>query len=354
MEIQYFQELESEFNEINLKLQNPNKLDPKTLEDLYTRFNFLSEIINLKKEIDNISKYISELENELFQSNDEEFKKLIKDELLQLNNELVKKKNKLDYLLLPNDPNDHKNAILEIRPGIGGEEAALFASDLMRMYIRFANISNWNIRVLGLIESSHNGVKEAILKISGNNAYGFLRIESGVHRVQRIPITESQGRIHTSAASVVVMPEIDDITIQINSNDLRIDTFRSSGPGGQSVNTTYSAVRILHIPTGIIVSCQDSKDQHKNKADALMILRSKLFKLELEKQQKELSEKRKTSIKTGDRSDKIKTYNFPQDRLTDHRIKKTWHGLNKILNGYIQEILIETKKELTLKNKDNK
>lgn len=346
MDNTHLDSLLAEYEDINLKLLNPQKLDNKELENLYIRLKYLSEIIALKKEIDDIQKNILSLQDELINSKDEDFKKLIIDELQILNEKLQKKISDLNFILIPVDKNDTKNVILEIRPGTGGEEAALFASDLMRMYIRFANIINWDVRVLSIAESLHNGIKEAILKISGDNVYSLLKIESGVHRVQRVPATENQGRIHTSAASVVIMPEADEITIQIKPEDIRIDTFRSSGPGGQSVNTTYSAVRILHIPTGIIVSCQDSKDQHKNKNDALMILRSRLFQLELEKQRKELSETRKQSIKSGDRSDKIKTYNFPQDRLTDHRIKKNWYGLNNILNGNIKDILIETKKIL--------
>lgn len=346
MDNAHLDSLLAEYEDINLKLLNPQNLDNKVLENLYTRLKYLSEVIALKKEIDDIQKNILSLQDELINSKDEDFNKLIIDELEILNDKLQKKISDLNFILIPVDKNDTKNVILEIRPGTGGEEAALFASDLMRMYIRFANIINWNVRVLSITESLHNGIKEAILKISGDNVYSLLKIESGVHRVQRVPVTENQGRIHTSAASVVIMPEADEITIQIKPEDIRIDTFRSSGPGGQSVNTTYSAVRILHIPTGIIVSCQDSKDQHKNKNDALMILRSRLFQLELEKQRKELSETRKQSIKSGDRSDKIKTYNFPQDRLTDHRIKKNWYGLNNILNGNIKEILIDTKKIL--------
>ncbi len=231
---------------------------------------------------------------------------------------------------------------MEIRAGTGGEEAALFARDLFRMYTRYANSKNWTVQVYSIFESDTKGIKEAIFKISGKNVYKCLKYESGVHRVQRVPVTESSGRIHTSAASVVVIPEIDDIHIEIDPKDIRIDVFRSRGSGGQSVNTTDSAVRITHLPTGIIVTCQDTKDQHKNKESALSVLKSKLYQLEHEKQQASLSNIRKNSIKTGDRSDKIKTYNFPQDRLTDHRIHKSWFGLNKILDGDLEEIIEQT------------
>jgi len=235
---------------------------------------------------------------------------------------------------------------VELRAGTGGDEAAIFATDLFRMYTRYAAIKRWQIQVMDMTNTENNGIKEVIFKVIGKGVYKALKNESGVHRVQRVPVTESAGRIHTSAASVVVMPEIDDIEITINQNDLRIDVYRSSGNGGQSVNTTDSAVRITHLPTGIVVTCQDTKEQHKNKASAMSVLRAKLYQIELEKQQSEISDIRKSSIKSGDRSDKIKTYNFPQDRLTDHRIKQSWFGLEKVLSGEIEEILNTTSLEL--------
>ena len=245
----------------------------------------------------------------------------------------------LRILLLPRDPNDEKNVILEIRAGTGGEEAALFASDLYRMYSRYAERQGWKLEVMSLSEAGQGGLKELIVNIEGKKVYSRLKYESGVHRVQRVPDTEASGRIHTSTATVAVLPEADEIDVQIEAKDLRIDTFCSSGPGGQSVNTTYSAVRVTHIPTGLVVSQQDEKSQIKNRAKALKVLRSRLYEIEMRKQQDAIAKERRGQVGTGERSEKIRTYNFPQSRITDHRINFTTHQLYQVLDGSLEELV---------------
>ena len=248
----------------------------------------------------------------------------------------------LKMLLVPKDPNDAKNIILEIRAGTGGDEASLFAADLFRMYSRFAERNGWKIEMMSINDSGAGGLKEVIAIIAGKNVYSRLKYESGVHRVQRVPATEAQGRIHTSTATVAVLPEAEEVDIQIDAKDLRIDTFCSSGPGGQSVNTTYSAVRITHLPTGVVVSQQDEKSQIKNKAKAMKVLRSRLYEMELRKQQDAIAKDRRSQVGTGERSEKIRTYNFPQNRITDHRINFTTHRLTEVLNGDLAELLDQT------------
>lgn len=330
--------LRSKFDELNSKVLSITDFNSQESKSIISEYNKLKETIETYEEILNIQRQIEQNE-EL--KDDPEIADLALAENENLYPKLEKLKQNLQFLLLPRDPNDEKNVILEIRAGTGGEEAALFAADLFRMYNRYANSKGWTVQVLSISESDTGGIKEIIAKIIGKGAYKMLRGESGVHRVQRIPITESNGRIHTSAASVVVMPEIDDIEIVIKPEDIRIDVFRSAGHGGQSVNTTDSAVRITHLPTGLIVTCQDTKDQHKNKESAMSVLRARLYQMELEKQQGEISNIRKSAIKTGDRSDKIKTYNFPQNRLTDHRINKTWYDLESIMEGNLDEVINE-------------
>ena len=260
-------------------------------------------------------------------------------EVVRLGPELVAIEKDLQLLLLPKDPNDEKNVVLEIRKGAGGDEASLFAAEMFRMYGRYAEEQGWKVEVTSLSESSVGGLSEVIAMISGNKVYSRMMYESGVHRVQRVPATETQGRVHTSTITVVVMPEADEVEVQIDTKDIRIDTFCSSGPGGQSVNTTYSAVRITHLPTNTVVSCQDEKSQIKNRAKAMGVLRSRLYQMEIEKQQAAIGAERKGMVGTGDRSEKIRTYNFPQNRITDHRIGLTLHQLDLTMEGRLQPVI---------------
>ncbi len=271
--------------------------------------------------------------------NDEEMRELLKEELSECKDRIVQLENDLKILLIPKDPMDEKNVIVEIRAGAGGDEAALFAAELFRMYSKYAESRRWKVDMMSVNENGIGGFKEVVFMIDGNGAYSRLKFESGVHRVQRVPETESGGRIHTSTATVAIMPEAEDVDVELDMNDVRIDVFRASGNGGQCVNTTDSAVRITHIPTGIVISCQDEKSQLKNKDKGLKVLRSRLYDLELEKKRKEEASLRKNQVGTGDRSEKIRTYNFPQGRCTDHRIKLTTHRLYEIMDGDLDEVI---------------
>jgi peptide chain release factor 1 len=276
---------------------------------------------------------------QMMQEADLDLRSMAEAEILRLEPELVQIEQDLQLMLRPKDPNDEKNVVLEIRKGAGGDEASLFAGEVFRMYSRYAEEQGWKVEVTSANESSVGGLSEVIALVSGRRVYSRLKYESGVHRVQRVPSTETQGRVHTSTITVVVMPEADEVDIKIEEKDLRIDTFCSSGPGGQSVNTTYSAVRITHLPTNTVVSCQDEKSQIKNRSKAMQVLRSRLYQMELEKQQAAIGLERKSMVGTGDRSEKIRTYNFPQNRLTDHRIGLTLHQLDLIMEGRLQSVI---------------
>jgi peptide chain release factor 1 len=326
-----------------------------------------AELIKISQEHANLKKVVSlilELEKNqaelqgnqelLDQEADEEYRNLAASELEGLNTKIAELQDSLEEELHPDSPNDKKNAILEIRAGTGGDEAALFAGDLFRMYSRYCERKGWKLELINSSIIGIGGFKEIIFTVKGLGAYGLLKFEAGTHRVQRVPETEKQGRVHTSTATVVVLPEAEEVDIEIKPGDIRIDTFCSSGPGGQSVNTTYSAIRVLHIPTGLIVSCQDQKSQHQNKEKALQVLRSRLLARQEEEKRSADSSARQIQVGGGDRSDKIRTYNFPQDRVTDHRINISWHSITRIMDGEIEDIVSQLKKAAKQQNNESK
>ena len=302
----------------------------------------MENVVSVGKEYISVLDQIAD-DKDMLEGDDEELKQIAQEELDELETRLITLEEKLKVLLLPKDPNDDKNLILEIRAGTGGDEAALFAADLFRIYTRYAERKNWTLKVMDSSDTGIGGIKEAIVSIQGKGAFGMLKYESGVHRVQRVPKTETSGRVHTSAATLAVLPEAEDVDIEINEADLKIDTYRASGAGGQHVNKTESAIRITHIPTGLVVTCQDESSQHKNRAAALKVLKSRLLAAEQEKVAQERAAERKSLVSTGDRSAKIRTYNFPQGRVTDHRINFTSYRLNEILDGDITELIEKLK-----------
>ena len=328
--LSHFEFLQAKLND-NLNNDELVKFS-KEYADLKPIYEHIQEVTKIKNELSEAK--------ELFY--DPEFKDLASEEVSRLEERLFKQEKQLQFLLIPKDINDNRSVILELRAGTGGDEAALFVSDLLRMYERYSDISNWKVEIISSTPSQLGGFKEIILSISGENVYSKLKYESGVHRVQRVPDTETQGRVHTSAATVAVLPEAEEVDLKINESDLRIDVFRAGGPGGQSVNTTDSAVRITHIPSGLSVSQQDEKSQHKNKAKGMKILRARLYELERSRIDQERSKDRKTKIGTGDRSERIRTYNFPQGRVTDHRINLTLHRLEEFLEGEAFDEMIES------------
>ncbi|MDZ7374028.1 MAG: peptide chain release factor 1 [candidate division KSB1 bacterium] len=333
-------EVESRFEEIRQMLAQPEVLsDPERLRELSREEHELEPIVETYRRYKQTKAALEEAREILEEGTDRELRELAEEEVRDLEQRLEELAQQLKLLLVPKDPQDAKNAIVEIRAGTGGDEAGLFAGDLFRMYTRYAERKGWSVEIMSSHPQDIGGFKEIIFLVRGKNAYGTLKYESGVHRVQRVPVTEASGRIHTSAASVAVLPEAEEVDVQIDPEDLRIDVFRSSGPGGQSVNTTDSAVRITHIPTGIVVTCQDEKSQHKNKAKALRVLRARLYERVLAEQRAKEAETRRSMIRTGDRSAKIRTFNFPQNRVTDHRIGLTLYRLEEILDGDLDELI---------------
>jgi peptide chain release factor 1 len=333
-------QIEARYEELTSALASPDIVnDSAKYQKTAKAHSEIAPIVEKYREYKDLTRGIAESKAMLAEEKDPEMRAYAQEELNKLEPRVAVIEEELKVLLLPKDPNDDKNIILEIRAGTGGDEATLFAAEIFRMYTRYAETQGWKVEVLSSSESSAGGLKEVIAIIEGNRVFSQLKYESGVHRVQRVPATEQQGRVHTSAVTVAVLPEAEDVDIKIEAKDLRIDTFCSSGPGGQSVNTTYSAVRITHIPTNTVVSCQDEKSQIKNREKGMRVLRSRLYEIETEKQQQALAKERKAMVGSGDRSEKIRTYNFPQNRLTDHRIGFTIHQLEAVMDGKLQPLI---------------
>ncbi|MDR0606597.1 MAG: peptide chain release factor 1 [Bacteroidales bacterium] len=328
------------WEEIGDQIVQPDVVaDMKRYVKLSKDYKDLQPIVEAYKQYKNIISNIENAKDVLAKEKDEEFRLLAKEELIQLTSHYEEMEEKIRLLLIPSDPQDSKNAVVEIRAGTGGDEASIFSGDLFRMYTHYCEAKNWKIDIVSMTEGTMGGFKEIVFDVTGEGVYGLLKYESGVHRVQRVPQTETQGRVHTSAASVVVLPEADEFDVELKQSDIRKDTYCSSGPGGQSVNTTYSAVRLTHIPTGIVVAIQDEKSQIKNLDKAMRILRTRIFEMEYQKYLDDVSSKRKTMVSTGDRSAKIRTYNYPQNRVTDHRINLTMYNLTAFMDGNIQDTI---------------
>ena len=338
--LQKLEGLATRFEEVSTLITDPSVIaDMKRFVKLNKEYRELEKINGARIKYEQLIANIAEAKEILDKENDEELREMAKMELEQSSPLVATMEEEVKLLLVPADPEDSKNAIVEIRGGTGGDEAAIFAGDLYKMYIRYCETKKWKVEVTNISEGTAGGYKEVIFTVSGENVYGTLKYESGVHRVQRVPQTETQGRVHTSAATVAVLPEAEEFDIELKESDVRVDTFCSSGAGGQSVNTTYSAIRLVHIPTGITVQCQDEKSQHKNKAKAMIELRSRIYAIEHQKYLDEIGSKRKTMVSTGDRSAKIRTYNYPQGRITDHRINYTIYNLSAFMDGDIQNCI---------------
>ncbi len=341
------EELEKKYEELNKNLSDPKIIaNQSKFQECAKMHSDISKTVLKYKEYKGIIKEIEENSKLFLEEKDVEFKKLISEELEKLKEKKSNLEIELKEFIFPKDPHDKKNCIVEIRAGAGGDEAALFAGDLFRMYSRFAENNGWKTEVMSSSPTGIGGFKEIIFSIIGKEVYGKLKHESGVHRVQRVPVTESSGRIHTSTVTVAILPEAEEVELEISPNDLKIDRFRSTGPGGQSVNTTDSAIRITHIPTGMVVTCQDEKSQHKNKDKALKILRARLLDMAEREKHEELAKKRKSQVGTGDRSERIRTYNFPQNRITDHRIGLNLHNLEEVLEGNLNDLVVNLSEKL--------
>ena len=336
---QKLEDIERRFEGLNAQMADPSVISDGEKYRKVTRANSeLSEIVSKYREWKAVSENLKQAKGMILDA-DGDLRAMAQEEITQLEPRLIQLEEDLKVLLLPRDPNDERNVVLEIRAGTGGDEATLFAAEIFRMYMRFAESRGWKVEITSQSDSAVGGIKDVTALVNGNKVYSMLNYEAGVHRVQRVPATEQQGRVHTSAVTVAVLPEADEVEVKWEPKDVRLDLFCSSGPGGQSVNTTYSAVRLTHLPTGVVVSCQDEKSQIKNKAKAERVLRSRLYEIELEKQQEKIGAERRSMVGSGDRSEKIRTYNFPQNRMTDHRIGFTLHQLDQVMEGKIDQLV---------------
>jgi peptide chain release factor 1 len=338
--LEKLKEIRKRYSELSEEMGKPEVAsDHELYSELAKEYADLEFVVQKADKYEKALNQLEDTQKMLDETDEEDFREMAKEEIQQLDQRIETLEKEIRLLIIPPDPNDTKNVVMEIRAGTGGDEAGIFAGDLFRMYQKYCETKGWKIEILDANYAERGGFKEIIFSISGKNVYGILKFESGVHRVQRVPDTETQGRIHTSAATVVVLPEVEDVEVEIDPNDLRVDVFRASGHGGQHVNTTDSAVRIVHIPTGIMATCQDEKSQHKNKAKAMKVLKARIYDLEMTKKQSELTSQRRSMIRSGDRSEKIRTYNYPQGRVTDHRIQLTLYRLADIMEGDIDHII---------------